>query len=193
MRNFVAVLLVAFSVSVPAVVAAGPGHDHHHCRGIHMTHHTSLDIEGDLLVITHLDRREHEEIVISDDGELTIDGQRIETDGKSRKLLKKFFKEAARLEEQADLIAEDAEELADDATAFAAAAIRQALRGLSDEDDDEADAEFADLKVDFEGRSELVERLGDEIGDQADKLTDLAEQLKDRIPELDQVDWFLGD
>jgi hypothetical protein len=126
-----------------------------------MTHHTSLDIDGDLLVITHRDRREHEEIVISDDGDLTIDDQRIATDGKSRKLLKKFFREAARLEEQADLIAED--------------------------------AEFADLKVDFEGRSELIELLGDEIGDQADKLTDLAEQLKDRIPELNQLDWFLED
>ncbi len=160
MRKSVVVLLAAVCVAVPTVAAAGHGHDHHHCRGIHMTNHTSLEIEGDLLVITHRDRREHEEIVISDDGELTIDGQRIETDGKSRKLLKKFFKEAARLEEQADLIAEDAEELADDATAFAAAAIRQALRGLSDKDDEEADAEFADLKVDFEGRSELIEKSG---------------------------------
>jgi hypothetical protein len=173
--------------------AAG-GHDHHDCRGVNMSEHTSFEIDGDLLVVAHRDHFEGEKIIISEDGDLTINGDRIETDGKSRKLLKKFYREAVKLEENAERISADAEEFAEETTAYAAAAVRQALRSLrdgDDEEDEEARAEFADLEADFEEQAEFIERLGDEIGDQADLLKEIAEVLRERIPELDQVEWFL--
>jgi hypothetical protein len=193
MRKILTILVVMVVLLVPMLATAGH-HHHGHCRGTLMSHETSMDIEGDLLTITNDDRYDGWEVVISDDGDLEVNGDRIEVDGKSRKLLKKFFRETAKLEEQADLIAEDSEELAEDATAYAAAAVRKALRSLNDEeDDDELQAEFAELKDDFEGRSELIEKLGDEIGEQANRIKDLAEELQERIPELEELEWFQED
>lgn len=45
----------------------------------------------------------------------------------------------------------------------------------------------------FEDRSDLIDKLGDEIGDQAERLKEIAEELKDRVPELDALEWFLED
>jgi hypothetical protein len=189
MRKALAILAAAVWLVLPAQAAAG--HDHHHCGGVHMSEQTSIDVDGDLLVITNRDWDDGGKIVISEDGELTIDGERVETDGKSRKLLKKFYREAVKLDEQAQLIAEDAEDLAEEATVFAAAAVRAALRSLADDQDEDAEADFADLEAGFEDQAELIEKLGDEIGDQADRLKELAEELRERIPELDAVEWFL--
>lgn len=189
MKIFLPLLLTAGMLACPDATdrALARGHD----RSTHVSGETSLDLEGDLLVIRYQHPRTHDEVTVSAKGDLVINGRAVATGEQERQLLKKFHAEARELVEMAEAVALDAGEIAAGSTAFAAAAIRSALASLGDEDaGDDVDA---DLESGFEERIEQIEKVADEIGDRADRVDDLAEELDDRIPELAELGWFADD
>ena len=189
MRNIIIIVLVGVCLLAPALATAG---HHGHTAVLHQSHHSSFEVDGDQVILVQHDKHSSDEVIISRNGDLEINGDRIKTDGKSRKMLKKFYKEAVILEEKADLIAEDATELAGNATAFAAVTVMKALRSFSDDEDLEDKLEdLEDTEMDFEEQAERIGEMGDEIGERADRLVDLADDLCDRVAELDDLDWFL--
>ncbi len=191
MRKSTLGLAVLLILTLPAIALAG--HGKHHARNTLVSDHSSLEVDGDQLIITCDGRSAREEVVVTADGVLTIDGREIQTSSHEVKLLKKFYRESVELERQAGLIAEDAEELAADATAFAAVAIKDALRGLGDQKQSRSDRKRdRKLKADFEKRSELIEKIGEDIGQQADVVKELAKELQREIPELRELGWFMS-
>lgn len=146
-----------------------------------MSEHTSFEIDGDFLVISHEDQFDRGEVVISEDGGLTVNQLGVETDGRSRRLLRRFFREAARLEERTERLTEDADGLVAEAAAYATAALRSLAAGDGNGEQDGPD---------FDERLEDVE-FDEDNDEQNEKLRELAEELRDRIPELAELDWFL--
>lgn len=190
MRKVFISMLVGVGLLAPVLAFGGQKHHHEHNR--HHSSHSSFELDGDEVIIVEHSQRSSDEVVISKDGDLEINGDQIKTDGKSRKLLKKFYREAVILEKEAEQIGLEAAELATEATSFAAVSVLKALKALTDEGDFEADlADLEDRGEDFEALAEIMEERGEEIEAQADKLVDLADELCDRVSELNGLGWFL--
>lgn len=149
-----------------------------------MSDHTSFEIDGDILVIFHEDRFDRGEVMIAEDGGLTVNGAWVTTDGRARRLLRRFFREAARLEEAPAGSGPGSEGLDPEAAAYATAALRSLATGGSD-DDDPGDGQGFDPDLEEAGAFDEQEEGPQE------KLMELAEELRDLVPELAELDWFL--
>jgi cell division protein FtsL len=186
------VLLLAAALIATPVVATAHATRHAEKHDICISHNSTFDFEGGDLILTHKSRRAKDRVVITEDGELTINGDRVRTEGRERKLLRKFYREASALEEMAEFIAADAEKIAAVSTRYATVQLAAALRSLG-EDDDESVAVADDLENDFAQEIAAIEEIGDRIEGQAEKVVAIAEKLQEQIPELAALDWFLDD
>jgi len=185
-------LLILIVLAVPLTAGAWT-HKHHDNHSVSVSDGSSFDIEDGELVLTHKSGRSKDRVVITEDGDLTINGDRIETDERQQKLLRKFYRESAELEEMAEDIADDAAKIAAVSTKYAAAQLTAALRSLSDDDDEADEADMGAVEVSFESEIEKIEKSADRIENQADRVVDIADELQESIPELDDLDWFLDD
>jgi hypothetical protein len=188
MRAAIISLMTLAVVGMPA--AAGAGWHDHHCHDLHVSGDSDFRFEGELLYIAHRDGDLEDEVTVTKDGQLTINGSDIEVDGKSRKLLKKFYAEAATLDEQAAVIAKDAEAIASEATGFAVMTVAAVLESLSGKES-KVEKKAARMETDFEERVALIEEMAEDIEDRADRIVALSEDLNDRVPELRDLGWFL--
>ncbi len=192
MKKLVLLLVIVVLAMPLAAGAHSSKHDNDH--HISFSGHSGFDIEDGELTLTNRTRHGKDRVVITEDGDLTINGDRIKTDNRERKMLRKFYDEAAELEEMAEEIAQDAGKIAKVSTKFATQQVAAALRSLSDDDDDDFDEEKMEaIEADFEREMETIEEFAGEIEDQADKLEEMADDLKEAIPELDDLGWFLDD
>lgn len=177
-------LLAVVLLGLPAV---GLAHD------VHFSDNSSFEVEGDELVITREHRRGDDEVVVSRDGDLTINGERIEVGDGERKDLKKLYREAVKLEEMAEKIGAEAARIAEASSEFAAAQVAAALRSLRDDDAEVDEDEMEKIEIRFEAEVEQIEKFAEKIEEQADEVVELAEDLQDRIPALGELRWFLDD
>ena len=185
-------LLVLIVLAVPLAASAWT-HRQHDNHSVSVSDGSSFDIEDGELVLTHKSGRSKDRVVVTEEGELTINDDRIETDERQQKLLRKFYRESAELEEMAEDIADDAGKIAAASTKYAAAQLTAALRSLSDDDDEADEAAGEAVEVSFESEIEKIEKFADRIENQADKVVDIADELQESVPELDDLDWFLDD
>ena len=178
------VLIAALLLAVPAAA-----HDHHTCH----SGDSSFEVEDGRLVITRDRFGSDDEVIVSREGDLEINGERIDVDKSQRAHLKKFYREADKLERMAAEIGEDAGQIAEASTAYAIAQVASALRSLGDDDADADEADMADIESDFAKQMEKIEGFADEIEEQAEKVVDMADDLQQEIPALGKLDWFLDD
>jgi hypothetical protein len=183
-------LLTLILVSVP-LLAGAHTHKHHNDSCISISGNSGFDIVDGELILTHNDRWSDDRVVVTADGDLTINGDRIKVNKRERRLLKKMFFEAEQLVEMAEEISEDAERISESSVQFAMATISDVLKSLSDDDDDDDYDSSAKIEANFERDLEEIEEFAEKIEIRADRIVDIADELKETIPELEELDWFM--
>jgi hypothetical protein len=182
-------LILVIAMLLIALPALGGKHNTKvNCSSI-----SGFDVNDGELVMTHNDDWSKDRIVVTEDGELTINGDKIEVARRERDLLRKLYSESFELELMADEIAEEAEEIASGGIEYAMAQIAGAMHSLGDDDSDFDSDDLEDIEARFEEEIEEIEEHAEKIEDRADKVVDIAEELKDSIPELKELDWFMKD
>ena len=187
-----ALLLILVLAALP-LTAGAHSEKHHEDHNVCVSNNSSFDfVDGDL-VFTHKSRRAKDRVVVTEDGDLTINGDEIRTDDRERKMQRELYRESAELEDMALAIAADAGKIAAASTEFATAQLASALRSLRDDDSDVDRDELEAVEGRFEEEIADIEELADKIEDQADEVVEIADDLKESIPELADLDWFLDD
>ncbi len=132
-----------------------------------------------------------EEVVISSEGELFINGDKVRVPRKERELLKEYhelatatFDEAADLAEEGVKVGLQGVELGIKA---ATGVFKILLPGYTAED----------YERDVEKEAEKVEKTAEKLEDKAegmekmiDHIEDIHQELRDRVAELDELGWF---
>lgn len=148
-----------------------------------------LDFEGDTLVVEG--GGHGEEVEITADLELYVDGRRIETDRGDRRLLKDYYAQAEEIVAVAEDLGREGALLGARGAAVGVRAVGRVLRLLDkdyDAEDLEADIERDTEKIEFE--AEKIEQAGERLEEQIDDLRGIGDRLQERIDDLDRLDWF---
>ena len=183
-------ILVVLAVPLAAGAHTWNSHDKHNVK---ISDGSTFEVDNGELTLTHKDRHGKDRVVVTEDGQLTVNGDQVSTNDSEQKLLRKFYRESAQLEAMALDIAKDAEKIASVSTKYASAQISAALRSLSDDDEDVDEEKMEAIEVKFEEEIERIEKFADKIENQADKVIAIGDELQERIPELEELEWFLDD
>ncbi|MCP4568938.1 MAG: YggN family protein [FCB group bacterium] len=187
------IALLACLLTFGALPALGEGSHHHSSFGdCYRSGHDDYSIEFDegSLIISE-DGRRGDEVEITEDYELYINGDLIKTNKEQKQLLKEYYTLVDELVEKAEDIGWEGGKIG-----IAGAKIgMQALGGvfkmlLTDYTEEE-------FESDIELKAEELEERAEELEEEAEKLEDIAEEIEDRqielaeeIPELEDLGWF---
>lgn len=151
-----------------------------------------LKIDGNDVIITCEKRRyRSDEIKITGDYRLYVNGDRIDLDNEQKNLVKDFYQQAVEIDKEAKVIEKEGKEIGLEGARIGVRAASGALKLLFlDFDEDEFEEKI-------ERQAEKLERKADALDEKAGKLEDLADELEDmqhelsrKIPELDELRWF---
>lgn len=148
-----------------------------------------LDFDGDVLVVEG--GRHSETVEITPDLELYVDGERVETGKQERKLLRAYYDQADEIVGVAEALGREGAKLGARGAAVGVRAVARVLR-LLDKDYDAEDLE-ADIEAETESieiDAEKIERAGEELEEQIGDLRGIGDRLQERVPELEELDWF---
>jgi hypothetical protein len=175
-----------------------------------------MDFDGTTLVIEHdgwddddwdrdgWNRRDcgpDVEVEVTRDLDLYIDGERIPLDREERELLGEYYEiardivaQAKAIEMRSDEIEYDAERLERRVEAGVYVMLASIFSDLGDRHGrhDRHLRDHDDWEDDLEELTEWAEELGREgerIGRQVGEMRDIMDELQDRVPELDELDW----
>ncbi|MBN1478985.1 hypothetical protein EH223_14930 [candidate division KSB1 bacterium] len=192
MRNFI------LSVAVAAILCGSVvAHDNHNIKLDGPGLRPKIEVKDDVYIyIKHSDiiienEDNEEEVTISPQGELFINGDKIRTSRKERDLLIEYnelasaaFKSAKEIGEEGVKIGMKGAELGIKA---ATGVFKILLPGYTS-DDFEKDMEKAAEKV--EKKAEKLEEKAEKLEKMLDYLEDIHDDLRDGIHELDDLGWF---
>lgn len=187
-RSLLLALLATALVAAPALAGDrdGEGHRYRHDSD----DGRDFDLDGEWLRITHDDHR-GDEVAISADGALEIDGESVRVGRDERGLLRDYHAQYVALMESAAGIGEEAAAVGVAGAAVGVRALSKVLK-LLEEDFDEADLE-REMELEeakLEARAGKLEAWGEEIESLADEFEDTGRALRRRIPELRELGWF---
>jgi len=169
-------------------LAAGPddnfGHRHYRCG----LDHVDIDFENTTLVFTF--ERNHCDVVeITEDYQLYINGELIPTDDDQRKSLRRCYRLADRLSQEAIRIGVEGAHIGVEGAKLGLRGLGGVLKMLlTDYDED-------DLERDMERHARRLERKAERLEKKAERIERMAEEfevaylkLEDEIPELAEID-----
>jgi hypothetical protein len=195
-KSHIALLVGLVLLFTALPVSAGDWHDDHAVI-IHKDHqsdwweNTSFDLDDDVLIITHEQRRRKEVVEITPDYELFIDGEEIELDAKQKALVGDFYEGCLDIYDQAKKIGWEGAKVGVEGAKLGIKAIGCVFKLLSpnyDEDDLERELEREADKI--EAKAAILEEKAEIIEDMADELEDLAYDMRREIPALRRLRWF---
>jgi len=132
-----------------------------------------------------------EEVEITSDNELYINGDHIETTPKQKEILAEYHDAVSEIVDQAMVIGYEGVKVGAHGAALGLKAVGRVFKMLSpeyDSDDLERDMERDAAKI--EKRAEELEKKAEKIEKKADRLEVLSDKLCDEIPELEKLRWF---
>lgn len=130
----------------------------------------SLDFANETVIMTS-QSGEYRVIKITDDDELYINGNHIDTDAEEKELLGEFRGDMI-------LLIDGAKKIGYKGAMVGLSAISGVFEALC------TDLEFEELEEQLDEKAERLEEEADKLEDIADRLEDLQADLNDRIPEL---------
>ena len=151
--------------------------------------HKSIDFEDGTLVIEHED--EDWIVEITEDYKLYVDGERVRTDNKQKKLLRSYYRDYEEIEEMAEEIAKEGAMIGLAGAKLgvnAVACVAKLL--LEDYDSDDMEYEIEIETEDLEKMARKLEKSADKIEDMADDLEKTHKKLRKSIPELGDLEDF---
>jgi hypothetical protein len=148
--------------------------------------HVSID-DGSV-ILTH--EYEDDEIEITDDYELYINGHMIKTDSRQRELVREYHTLVYRIKDCAVEIGLKGAKIGVEGARIALQAIGGVLKMLFtayDEDDLDRDMEEATREIEY--KAELLEDEAEEIEDMAEDIEDVWYDMQEEIPEIGALGW----
>jgi hypothetical protein len=150
----------------------------------------NIDVEGKTVVINHYG--DNSTIVeITEDGELFIDQEKVKTDRQNRALLQDYNLMMRDLIASAEKLGYDAAKVGGRGADLGLEAVSGILEVMcTDLEMDELEESLEKKAQKIEQAAEKLEARADELENQAEELEAVHNKLKDRIDELDQLEWF---
>ncbi|MFP4546741.1 MAG: hypothetical protein ACLFQM_01325 [Fidelibacterota bacterium] len=130
-----------------------------------------------------------DDIYITDTYDLYINNRKINLDRRSRSLIKSYYKELFDIREKAIEIGIEGAKIGLSGAKLGLTAVVSLpllLVGGSDEYEERMERSGEEL----ERKGERLEKRGDRLEEQAEDLENIEWELKERIAELDHIDWF---
>lgn len=149
-----------------------------------------LDFDGDMLVVSNGPDND-EAVEIDKDLELRVDGRKIRTDRSDRKLLRAYYEQAREIDVVATEIGLEGAKVGMRGAAIGVRALGKVLKLLDDDyDADDLEAEIEAETDAIEIDAEALELAAGGLEDAVEDLRDIGDELQERIPELEDLDWF---
>lgn len=148
-----------------------------------------IHIKHDDIIIENEDKKE--EVIISPEGELFVNGDKIRTSRKEKELLIEYNELACAAFEGAKEIGEEGVKIGMKGVELgikAATGVFKILLPGYTSDDFEKDMEKAAEKI--EQKAEKLEEKADKLEKMLDHLEDIHDDLRESIRELDELGWF---
>ena len=202
----VAISMLAIFMTFSIATAAGPDcgddwknkhkvykfdGDFHDCH-YHHNNRIRLDIDDDEVIITCERRRyRSDEVKITGNYRLYVNGDRVDVDDDQKELLKKFYHKAIDLNEEARLIGREGAEIGVEGARIGAHAVAGVMKLLLldfDEDEFEESIEWEAERL--EEKAEKLEERAEALEEMAEDLEDMHDDLGRKIPELRELRWF---
>ncbi len=151
--------------------------------------HKSIGFEDGTLVIEHED--EDWVVEIAGDYKLYVNGERVKTSRKQKKLLRSYYRDYEDIEELAEEIGEEGARIGLAGAKLGASAVACAVKLLlEDYDSDDMEDEIEIRTEDLEKMAHKLEKKADKIEDMADDLERTHKKLRRSIPELGDLEDF---
>jgi len=149
----------------------------------------SLEIKGSTVYITQND--DDITLKITRSGELFINGQRVETSSKGKRLLKDFNHQMRELIESAEKLGYEAGKIGVEGAHIASSAVSGLMEVLfTDLTIEDLDEELEKEAEKIEAKAKKLEKKAQKIERKAEELEELQAELKRQIAELDELEWF---
>jgi hypothetical protein len=193
MRTLVVALMV-FSLAFSSAFAVGgkPCDNSYRIRSSDgwLLEDVDFDVRDGSIVITN-DRRDREEVEITSDYKLYVNGRLVVTNEEQDELLADYYDLTMAIIERAKKIGLEGAEIGVSGAAIGVQAVGGILKALLTE------YEFEDLEYDLEVKAEELEEKAEKLERKADRLEHMADQLADvhddlrrETPELRELRWF---
>lgn len=163
-------------------------HDYHY----HWNDGIKLEIDDDDVIIT-CEKRRHksDEVRITKDCQLYVNGDRVDVEDDQKELVKNFYRTAIDLHEEAEIIGREGAEIGVQGAKIGAKAVSGVLQMLLlDFDEDKFEAKIEREAELLEEKAEKLEERAEVLEDMAEDLEDMHDDLARKIPELRELRWF---
>lgn len=155
----------------------------------HFLNNIDLDFDDGSIILTN--DRHDDEVEITENHDLIINGDEVELDATQRRLVGEFYDQTYQLIDQAKLVGKEGAKIGVKGAKLGVSTIFKLFHLLSpnyDTDDMEREVEAqAEL---LEAEAKDLESYARDIEDMADDIEDIAEQMSEDIPEIDRLGWF---
>jgi len=152
----------------------------------------SLDVDDGSVFLTHKSRHHKgQDIEITEDYELYVNGDRVKTSDEQKELLKEYHDLACEMSEYGAKIGIEGAKIGIQGAGIGLQALVGVVKLLSptyDEEDLDADLEYAAEKL--EKRAKALEEKAEKLEDMVDDLDYMNDELSDKIPAIAELGWF---
>jgi hypothetical protein len=201
MRTVIISLIAGLFLISAAYAAEGDCCDdwdfnHHDNDWHHLSFGRNDDIEmeiddGDVIITCERRRYKSDEVKITEDYKLYVNGARVDVEDENKELLKKYYNQAIDLHEEAMIIGREGAKIGVEGAKIGAHAVSGVIKLLLlDFDEDEFEREMEDKAERLEEKADKLEERADKLEEMADNLEDMHDDLSRKIPELRELKWF---
>ncbi|MEJ2543736.1 MAG: DUF2884 family protein [Calditrichaceae bacterium] len=161
----------------------------HHDHNFSVLDNVDVDIEGDSIIL--MDKDSRDEVEITGEYDLYVNGKEIELNNDQRKLVQEYYELYFEIIDYAKRIGLEGARLGVEGAAIGVKAVAGVFKMLSpDYDSEDFEAEIEIETDELEEKAEMLEDRAEEIEDMADELEDLHYALAENIDALDDLEMF---
>lgn len=161
----------------------------HHEHNFSVLDNVDVDIDGDSIILTDKDSRD--EVEITGEYDLYVNGKEIELNDDQRKLVKEYYELYFEIIDYAKRIGLEGARLGVEGAAIGVKAVAGVFKMLSpDYDSEDLEAELEAQADKLEAKADVLEDRAEDIEDMADELEDLHYALADKIDALGDLEMF---
>ncbi|SYZ73892.1 exported hypothetical protein [Candidatus Zixiibacteriota bacterium] len=150
----------------------------------------SVELQGETIIL-YPAHGHYQTIRITPEYELYVDNKEIKLKSDQQELVKKFHQSMMELLDQAKDIGWEGAKIGVQGAALGVKAVGSVFKlVLPGYDTDDLERELDRESAKIEAKAAKLEVKAKELEKEADNLKDLQAEMKDSIPELDELDWF---
>jgi hypothetical protein len=188
-KGLIITLIVALLAFTSVTMA---GKHHHNCSffGGEFFSSDDFNIEIDGSSVLIINDYEDDEIEITDDYELYVNGDLIKLDRDQQKIVEAFHTQVMDIKEFAIEIGKEGAKIGIEGARIGLKAIGGVMKLIfTDYDEDDLDRDLERATEELELKAEALEEQAEEIEDMAEDLEDMFYDMEEEIPAVASLDW----